>query len=300
MSRLIEAVKENNFDLVKKLLLQEYQNNNLVNEERTKAGFSALHIAAYYGFTSILKLLLDSGADPNLPDANGTNALYIAAQKGHLEAVRILLAAGATNQLIEGGFTPLYIASQEGHPEIVKLLLETGAEVNQENQNGATPFFIAAQKGHTTILQILLKRGANPNQAKSDGATPLFAAVQNGHVDAVKILLSAGADIQAKFMNISPLEMAKKKNNLQVLAVLEQHEEKHLNLNNNASFESLEIRREEPLLNPQLEELKKEIAKTQYLLKMYSNNQKMEPEYIAQRVKFLDETLNYFLINPAA
>ncbi|KAF7364262.1 Multiple ankyrin repeats single kh domain [Mycena sanguinolenta] len=75
------------------------------------------------------KILLASGANPDIPDSTNCTALQTACSQGNLEIVKLLLQHGA-NPNIEGGQhgTALQAAAISGNPEIVKLLLEHGAD----------------------------------------------------------------------------------------------------------------------------------------------------------------------------
>ena len=68
--------------------------------------------------------LLSMGADVNASRA-GNTALTIAAGFGHLDVCKLLLSKGASVSKSENGWSPLMVAAQRGHSEICKLLLET-------------------------------------------------------------------------------------------------------------------------------------------------------------------------------
>ena len=72
---------------------------------------------------SIVKILLDAGANPNLQDELKTTGLMWAVRKGSEPIVKLLLNAGA-NFHIKNKYdkTALDIAKREGHKEIVQLL----------------------------------------------------------------------------------------------------------------------------------------------------------------------------------
>ena len=76
----------------------------------------------------------------NLADYHGSTALTIAAEFGYTDIVELLLMAGAKiNVQDDDGDSALHVAAFKGHSEIVTLLLQHGASVNLRNNNGLTP-----------------------------------------------------------------------------------------------------------------------------------------------------------------
>ncbi|MDZ7581156.1 MAG: ankyrin repeat domain-containing protein [Deltaproteobacteria bacterium] len=67
----------------------------------------------FNGHTSIVQMLIEKGADPNIQDFDGWTALMKAAYKGNIEIVQILINNGADLNLKNiGGHTALYIAEK--------------------------------------------------------------------------------------------------------------------------------------------------------------------------------------------
>ena len=113
--------------------------------------------AALAGDLSVMKLLLEKGADPNTPTASGTTAL---------------MAAAGLNWVVAQTFT-------EDLPtqlEAVKLCLEKGADVNAANSMGLTAVFGAANRGADDILAFLVERGARLDIKDKEGRTPMVWA----------------------------------------------------------------------------------------------------------------------------
>lgn len=54
-------------------------------------GFSALHIASYFGHTTVVDILLRNGANVDLAGEVGDCPLHMACYQGHLEATERLL-----------------------------------------------------------------------------------------------------------------------------------------------------------------------------------------------------------------
>jgi ankyrin repeat protein len=68
-------------------------------------------------------LLLENKANPNIQNGNGATALSFAATFGHLSLVKVLLQAGANKQLQDRfGNTPLKNALMQENTEIAELL----------------------------------------------------------------------------------------------------------------------------------------------------------------------------------
>ncbi|TRZ49354.1 ankyrin repeat domain-containing protein [bacterium] len=112
--------------------------------------FSPLMWASNEGNISLLGLLLNRGADPNLRNRRGSSALLLAAITGHLDVVRLLLDSGADLHFKTQGVSALSAAAAEGHLEVVRLLLERGAR----DHNGRA-FEGASQIGHLEIMALL-------------------------------------------------------------------------------------------------------------------------------------------------
>ena len=69
-----------------------------VNHQTRGSGFTALHLAAERGYSSIPWIptsLLRGGADLDIKDKAGKTALHYAAEKGNMEIVSLLIKAGA-------------------------------------------------------------------------------------------------------------------------------------------------------------------------------------------------------------
>ena len=82
-----------------------------------------LHLCISWGLTPITKLIIKSGADPDIVIADVAPALHFAILQQNIEIVNALIAAGADlNAKDKDGFTPLKLASNKGYTEIVNLI----------------------------------------------------------------------------------------------------------------------------------------------------------------------------------
>jgi ribosomal protein S18 acetylase RimI-like enzyme len=100
----------------------------LMSQKTQKEKNKKLIKAAREGYTELVKLLLDAGADIEAKDKYGYTALIRAASNGYTEVVKLLLDAGADIEAKkENGDTALIRAASNGHTEVVKLLKQYGA-----------------------------------------------------------------------------------------------------------------------------------------------------------------------------
>ena len=94
-----------------------------VPNQRGADGDTLLHLVAWFSGVGDIEVLLEHGADVNLPGDMGYTPLHCAATAGKPENVRMLLRAGADpNVKNEFGHTPLQTAELGGHDDVVKLL----------------------------------------------------------------------------------------------------------------------------------------------------------------------------------
>lgn len=99
-------------------------------------GWTALHLAAFFGHRDLAALLLERGADVNARSRSETFAqantpLHAAAANRHLEVAQLLVARGADVNARDGsGFTPLALAANGRSDLLMLLLLENGARAD--------------------------------------------------------------------------------------------------------------------------------------------------------------------------
>jgi ankyrin repeat protein len=206
------ACHTGDIDRVRELLAQD---PTLANKTGEYDGYylgagAPLSNAAAVGRMDIVHLLLDHGADPNLPEeqfAPRGKALYSAVYHGHYEIAKLLLERGAfPNPPVESSGDALWV-SREWRPDkrMEQLLLSYGAMPTQERQEddwptGAhnwlriSPLHEAARKGDVREAEKLIESGADVT-ARDDhlGSTPLAWAAKYGQLEMVTLLLRHGA-----------------------------------------------------------------------------------------------------------
>lgn len=136
------------------------QDGALVNAQAAD-GFSPLGLASFFGQPDAVVFLIHHGAQVNQPSNNAQKVtpLHSAAAGQNLTIVRMLLEAGAdVNAVQEGGFTPLMGAAQNGNVEMVRLLLEHGADRTMQTEDGRSAYSIADGHADPAVAALFLKR----------------------------------------------------------------------------------------------------------------------------------------------
>lgn len=177
-------------------------------------GNTPLQVAGYTRY-SLIRILLDHGADPNLggPDKILLNAADVSPNSATVsndrELVGLLLAHGASpNVKDKTGETVLQKAAARGDLETVQMLIQHGAEVNAVEDNGSTPLMIAAAGGccfysgsRHELVALLLANKADPNlRGPGRCLTALSEATRQSDFDSAKQLIDDGADPNGEYL----------------------------------------------------------------------------------------------------
>ena len=174
------------------LLLQSHANPH----QMVYAG-TPLCLAAAKGHETVVEALVKLGVDLNEPrGVSQCTALHAAllAKKPKASLLKLLLDKGANpNRLaMDGNFPPLVVAAAKGQQEAVRLLMKYGANVGGHNKMGITPLVAATFMGHLPVVKMLLAGGANVNEDQF-GYLPSKLAKLRKHKEIEKFLISKGA-----------------------------------------------------------------------------------------------------------
>jgi ankyrin repeat protein len=126
-------------------------------------GWTPLHLAAHFGHTGAVRMLINKGADVAARSRNAmaNTALHAATAGRSVEVMKVLLECGAgPNARQSGGFTPLHAAAQTGETALAETLLDGGADVNVRADNRQTPLDFALLQGRQAMVEFLESRGA--------------------------------------------------------------------------------------------------------------------------------------------
>ena len=207
LTALMMASEKGYFDIVECLVKQGKAQLDTQDDE----GYSALHKAVKNDHVDIVKLLVERGADMNLPSIRQQTSLYFAARQGNLDIVKILIGNGANVDCMNDGldFTPLHVACCKGRFEVSKFLIEVGkADMNKGTGSCLSPLYFACESGHLDLVKYLLDKGASLVTGFEGEIQVMQIAAEMGHIEIVNILLERGALNEAVYAEKSPLMMS--------------------------------------------------------------------------------------------
>ena len=212
---------------------RDYQ-RHITAEGRPKSldsgGFTPLLYAARENCLLCVDVLLESGADIDLPDPDGVSPLHLAIVNANWDLARRLIEAGAdVDQWDIYGEAPLFAAvgqrsrydggrasidplNETDGLTVIRLLLERGANPNMQlffrpanvrgstNTRGSTPLIRAANNNDLEVVALLLEHGADATVYMADRQTPIHAvlagrAAEKDALELIRVLHDAGTDV---------------------------------------------------------------------------------------------------------
>jgi len=168
----------------------------------------------------------------------GLTPMLFAAREGCVDCIKVLISSGADPNIVDPDqYSPLVLALINGHFDVAGALIDAGANVDMQDKVGRTALWAAVDShtipssnrpapretddtlGSMDIIKKLLDRGARvdvplraqiPYRTKLDrggdgvlgpGTTPLLRAAKAGDVPVIKMLLEKGANPRAETRN---------------------------------------------------------------------------------------------------
>ncbi len=205
--QLFQAVRGGNLTKIKTLLggagerLPSIDVNMNINAQDSQ-GKTALHWAVSDAHMSsdVAKVLLQSGADPNITDNRGWTPVHWALNYNRDDLVLLLGEFGADMDVAyEDGHTPLHHAWS--NLELTKLLIKAGANVNATDTHGWTALHYAFLNGKHAVVDELISAGADVNVTDSNGWTLFHLTFLYGHYLTADGVVKAGANVDARDPN---------------------------------------------------------------------------------------------------
>ncbi|GMT19636.1 hypothetical protein PFISCL1PPCAC_10933, partial [Pristionchus fissidentatus] len=192
-------------------------------------GNTALHYAVVEAQPSLVRRLMEAGADPTIDNELEMTPLHEAARNGVDTFIETILAHAAykdTSKLDavdqeDRTALMLYAARSFKSTRGAELLLKAGADVNyagdkrsQYRCKGRTALHYAAEFniGNRAMIEFLVSKNANKDAQDWQDVTPLLLAVNECNLAGVDELLKAGASLDfADHMDRTPEVLASQK-----------------------------------------------------------------------------------------
>lgn len=190
---LLNMVKENDCELIKKLFEEGYQ----LKESDTESLIEAIH----RGNLETVKFLIDKGKMTKYPLKNISDIYKNVTNVLNLDVC-------------------LSVAVECGEFDIVLELLHNDVDVHANNDYAIQK---ACELGFLNIAKVLVIRGANIHASNEYALR--WASIK-GHIDVVKFLITKGADLS--YIDSALIPMIPKTHRLSVIELLPQYQKKKI------------------------------------------------------------------------
>ncbi len=177
----------------------------------TREGSTPIIHAASNGHVDIVRLLLQSGADPYLRNWYG-NALHCAVESGRVDVVRELVVGWGMDvrDAAMSGREYLHRAMDHDSDQVFGVLVDLGVDIrtgtsracvgprHAPDSAGFDIFLSACVRGCPKIVQLMVDRGwVNINMQSAKGQTALHWTAHTRNRTMVERLIELGADVNA-------------------------------------------------------------------------------------------------------
>lgn len=158
LSILELAVLANDIERIASILRLRAKGKQQVQRLALVDGTTPLHLAAHFGTTESIELLLKNGFGVDVKDDFGNTPLMASIGGLQIESANMdaLVSAGANiNAMTERGMTALTMAVGEEDPLAVKYLIAKGASLRPHGPDDTSIIELAQRVGDDRILSIL-------------------------------------------------------------------------------------------------------------------------------------------------
>lgn len=193
---LQEAIRLNNFEMVRFLLLHKAEVSSVKN-----SNILAQSIKENVRLP-ILEELIKAGAKVNEPDNNGTLPVVLAIDKNDVNLLKLLKNNGAdlNIKLPDGKNLLFYAYERKCDRQIIDFLLSIGTDVNEPDKNGNLLILEALKNQDFGMVDKLLEQGADVNKENAAGENAVSYAIENKYdTETIQKILSHNVNYSGLF-----------------------------------------------------------------------------------------------------
>jgi ankyrin repeat protein len=137
-------------------LVSLLEKNRDLAKAHSSDGFTPLHLACFFGQVEAAETLINYKAEVNAVSPNRIAVIHSAAASRNATLVKLLLQAGANPNLQQqGGYTALHEAAMHNSVERAQALLDAGADRSIRSDAGLTAMEMASNEGNKEVLELL-------------------------------------------------------------------------------------------------------------------------------------------------
>ena len=216
---LLWACQKKNEDAIG-VLLNAGANPNIPDD----GGNACLHMAVYGGCNrDVLQAIIEHGVDVNARSNGNQTALFLACQNENVNTIYVLLKSGGDPNIADIDDETSLNKAVGGHSRnLIQELIDHAADVNATNKSNVTALMIACERGNVEAINVLLDAGADTDIADNYGATWIHHAVAGVcSKDVLQVIIDHGTDVNArKKNNATALMIACGRGNMDAINVL--------------------------------------------------------------------------------
>lgn len=157
---------------------------------------SALIHAAHLSEFNMIKTLIEYGADVNYVNHMGVSALFECISRDDFNSAKILIENGAELTTYYKSDSLLHLAAHKNSYKIAQFLINNKyIDINSTNYINSTPLHYAAKFADKDFIQMLIDSGAYIDAIDSKTFTPLHKAILNNRIDIAHVFVKNGANV---------------------------------------------------------------------------------------------------------
>jgi ankyrin repeat protein len=233
---IVAAAEESDLDALRQYIETNNYDPNVANDAGESALLLACRLPDSETSRSIVKLLIENGADVNSSSKKGSTPLISACMRNTLPAAKLLIEKGADiNARTLVGDSSISLAVWKDATDTAKLLIDHGVDFSRADTFGDIVLIDAVRNGNVALTRAFLDKNIAVDHQNKKGLNALMCAASGNHAECAKLLLEAKANPTLKDeQGETALDKAKASSNDSIVAMLQVAVDQYEHADNNA------------------------------------------------------------------